>query len=268
MDFPFRERVRNFHDSNLLVSFSIRKFQLRLRKSQLDMVKKIPRTLMKSVLHFMITGPSVLPAMKPNHMPSVLSKFNLDPKSFSNIRTISKALLMEYSSAKVRSPSSAYWLILDSSDEPYRRTPLISLQFLIAAPRTSATRVYSREEMGSPWRAPRLISKKEVTKPECRQAEEILVYITLIHCLNSGPKFILCNTRSRKFQFTLSNAFSWSRPMIARGRFLELQYSIRSLTRFRYEKIDLLGTPQVWSSCKTEDKTFCDQAARTMVPIL
>ena len=79
-------------------------------------------------------------------------------------------------------------------------------------------------------------SKKEVTKPECRQAEEILVYITLIHCLNSGPKFILCNTRSRKFQFTLSNAFSWSRLIIARGRFLELQYSIRSLTRFRFEK--------------------------------
>ena len=123
MDFPFRERVRNFHDSNLLASFLIRKFQLRLRKSQLDMVKKIPRTLMKSVLHFMLTGPSVLPAIEPNHMPSVLSKFNLDPEPFSNIRTISKALAMEYSSTKVRFKSSAYWLILDSSDEPGRRTP-------------------------------------------------------------------------------------------------------------------------------------------------
>ena len=169
-------------------------------------------------------------------MPSVLSKFNLDPEPFSNIRTISKASVMEYLSTKVRFPSSAYWLILGSSDEPDRRTPLISLQFLIAAPSTSATRVYNREERGSPWRAPRLISKKEVTKPECRQAEEILVYITPIYCLNSGSKFILCNTRSRKFQFTLSNAFSWSGLIIARGRFLELQYSIRSLTRFRFEK--------------------------------
>ena len=122
--------------------------------------------------------------------------------------------------------------------------------------------------MGSSWRAPRLISKKEVTKPECRQTEEILVYITLIHCLNSGLKFILCNTRSKKFQFTLSNAFSWSRLIIARGRFLELHYSIRYLTRFRFEKIDLPGTPQVWSSCKAEDKTFCNQAARALVPIL
>ena len=163
-------------------------------------------------------------------MHSVLSKFNLDPEPFSNIRTISKALVMEYSSTKVRFPSSAYWLILDSSDEPGRRTPLISLQFLIAAPSTSATRVYNRE---GPLR---LNSKKEVTKPEYRQAEEILVKITLIYCLNSGPKFILCNTRSRKFQFTLSNAFSWSTLIIARGRFLELQYSIRSLTRFRFEK--------------------------------
>ena len=49
-DFSFRERVRNFHDSNLLARFSIRKFQLRLRKSQLDMVNKIPRTLMKSLI--------------------------------------------------------------------------------------------------------------------------------------------------------------------------------------------------------------------------
>ena len=146
--------------------------------------------------------------------------------------------------------------------------PLISLQFLIAAPSTSATRVYNRKEKGSPWWAPRLISKKEVTKPECRQAEEMSVYKTLIHCLNSGPKFILCNTRSRKLQFTLSNAFSWSRLIIARGTFLELQYSIRSLTRFRFEKIDLPGTPQVWSSCKTEDKTFCNQAARALVLIL
>ena len=146
MDFPFRERVRNFHDSNLLASFSISKFQLRLRKSQLDMVKKIPRTLMKSVLHFMVTGPSVLPAMDPNHMPSVLSNF--DPKPFSNIRTISKPLVMEYSSTKVRFPSSAYWLILDSSDEPGRRTPLIFLQFPIAAPSTTATKVYNREERG------------------------------------------------------------------------------------------------------------------------
>ena len=123
MDFSFRERVRNFHDSNLLASFSIRKFQLRIKKSQLDMVKKIPRTLMKSVLHFMFTGLSVLPAMEPNHMLSVLSKFNLDPEPFSNIRTISKALVMEYSSTKVKLPSSAYCLILDSSDEPGRRTP-------------------------------------------------------------------------------------------------------------------------------------------------
>ena len=100
------------------------------------MVKKIPRTLMKSLLHFMLTGPSVLPAMGPNNMPSVhvLSKFKLDSKPFSNIWTISKALVMEYSSTKVRFPSSAYWLILDSSEEPGRRTPLISLQFLIAAP--------------------------------------------------------------------------------------------------------------------------------------
>ena len=232
------------------------------------MVKKIPRTLVKSVLNFMLTGPSVLPAMEPNHMPSVLSKFNLDAEPFSNIRTISKALVMEYSSTKVRSPSSAYWLILDSSDEPGRGTSLISLQFLKAAPSTFTTRVYNRDERGSPWWAPRLVSKKEVTKPECRQAEEILVYITLIHCLNTGPKFILCNTRSRKFQFTLSNAFSWFRLIIARGRFLELQYSIRSLMRFRLEKIDLPGTPQVWSLCKTEDKTFCNQAARALVPIL
>ena len=199
------------------------------------MVKKIPRTLMKSILHFMLTGPSVLPAIELNHMPSVLSKFNLDPEPFSNIQTISKALVMEYSSTKVKLPLSAYWLILDSSDEPGRRTPLMSLQFLIAAPSTSATRVNNREERESPWRAPRLILKKEVTKPECRQAEEILVYITLIHCLSSGPKFIVCNTVSRKFQFTLSNAFSWSRLIIAIGRFLELQYSIRS-TRFRFEK--------------------------------
>ena len=134
MDFQFRERVRNFHDSNLLASFSIRKFQLRLRKSQLDMVKKMPSTFMKSVLHFMLTGPSVLPAIEPNHMSSVLSKFNLDPEPFSNIRTISKVLVMEYLSTKVRFPSSAYWLVLNSSDEPGRRTPLISLQFLIAAP--------------------------------------------------------------------------------------------------------------------------------------
>ena len=91
VDFPFRDRVRNFHDSNLLASFLIRKFQLILRKSQLNMVKKIPRTLKKLVLHFMLTGPSVLPAIEPNHMPSVLSKFNLDPEPFSNIRTISKA---------------------------------------------------------------------------------------------------------------------------------------------------------------------------------
>ena len=91
MDFPFRERIQNFHDSNLLGSFSIRKFPSRLRKSQLDMVKKIPRTLMKSVLHFMLTGPPVLPAIEPNHMPSVLSKFNLDSETFSNARTISKA---------------------------------------------------------------------------------------------------------------------------------------------------------------------------------
>ena len=133
---------------------------------------------------------------------------------------------MEYSSTKVRFPSSTYWLILGSSDEPGRRTPLISLQFPIAAPSTSATRVYNREERGSPWQAPRLISKKKAMKPECKQAEEVLAYITLIHCLNSGPKLILCNTRSRKFQFTLSNAFSWSRLIIARGRFLELQYSI------------------------------------------
>ena len=190
---------------------------------------------MKSVLHLMLTGPSVLPAIERNHMPSVLSKFNLDPQPFSNVRTISKALVMEYSSTKIRFPSSGYWLILDSSDEPGRRTSLISLQFLTAAPSTSATRVYNRDERGSPWRAPRLISKKEVTKPECRQAEEILVYITLIHCLNSDPKFILCDTQSRKFQFTLSNAFSWSRLIIARGRFLELQHSIRSLTRFRFK---------------------------------
>ena len=225
MDFPFREKVRNFHDSNLLTRFSIRKFQLRLRKSQLAMVKKIPRTLMKSVLHFMLTGPSVLPAIEPNHMPSVLSKFNLDPEPFSNIWTISKALVMEYSSTKVRFPSSTYWLILDYSDEPGRQTPMISLQFLTAAPSTSAARVYNREERGSPWWAPQLISKKEVTKPECRQAEEILLCLTLIHCLNSGPKFILCNTPWRKFQFTLSNAFSWSRLIIAGGRSLELQYS-------------------------------------------
>ena len=97
----------------------------------------------------------------------------------------------------------------------------------IAAPSTSATSVYNREERGSPWNAPQLISKIKVTKHECRQAEEILVYITLINCINSGLKFIFCNTRSRKFQFTLSNAFSWSRPIIARSRFLELQYSIR-----------------------------------------
>ena len=195
MDFPFRERVRNFHDSNLLASFSIRKFQLRLRKSQLDMVKKIPRTLMESVLHFMLTGPSVLPVIELNHMPSVLSKFNLDREPFSNIWTISKALVMEYSSTKVKLPSSTYWLILDSSGEPGRRALLMSLHFLIAAPSTFATRVYNREERGSPWQAPRLISKKEVTKPECRQAEEILVYITLSHCLNSAPKFILCNEK-------------------------------------------------------------------------
>ena len=89
---------------------------------------------MKSVLHFMLTGPSALPSIEPNHMPSVLSKFNLDPEPFSNIRTISKVLVMEYSSTKVKLPSSAYWLISDSSDEPGRRTPLMSLQFLIAAP--------------------------------------------------------------------------------------------------------------------------------------
>ena len=67
MDFPFRERVWNFHDSNLLASFSIREFQFKLRKSVLDMVKRIPRTLIKSVLHFILTGPSVLPAIEPNH---------------------------------------------------------------------------------------------------------------------------------------------------------------------------------------------------------
>ena len=167
MDFPFGERVRNFHGSNLLASFSIRKFQLRLRKSKLNMVKKIPRTLMKSVLHFMLIAPSVLRAIEPNHMSSVLSKFNLDPEPFSKIRPVSKALVMEYSSTKFRFKSSTYWLTLHSSDKPGRRTPLppppppISLQFLIAAPSTSATRVYNREERGSPWRAPRLISKKE-----------------------------------------------------------------------------------------------------------
>ena len=32
MDFPFRERVRNFHDSNLLASFPIRKFQIESQK--------------------------------------------------------------------------------------------------------------------------------------------------------------------------------------------------------------------------------------------
>ena len=173
IDLPFRDKLRNFHDSNLLASFSIRKFQLRHSKSLLDTVKKIPSILMQSVLHFMFTGPSSLPAIEPNHMPSVLPKFNLDPEPLSYIRMISKALAIEKSSTKVRSPSSAYWPILDSSDEPGRRTPLISLQFLIAAPSTSATRVYYREDRGSPWLAPRLISKKEVTKPECRQAEEI-----------------------------------------------------------------------------------------------
>ena len=117
MDSSFIERVRNFHDSNRLASFSIRKFQLRLRKSKLDMVRKIPRTLMKSVLHFMLTGPSVLPAIEPNHMPSVLSKFNLDPEPFSIIRTISKALEMVYSSAKVKLSSSAYWLSLNQAGE-------------------------------------------------------------------------------------------------------------------------------------------------------
>ena len=86
---------------------------------------------------------------------------------------ISKALEIEKTSTKVRSPSSAYWPFLDSWDEPGRRTPLISLQFLMAAPSTSATRVYNREDRGLPWPAPRLISKKEVTKPECKQAEEI-----------------------------------------------------------------------------------------------
>ena len=95
MDFPFRERVWNFHDSNLLASFSIRKFQLRLRKSQLDMVKEIPKTLMKSVLRFVLTEPSVLPTIEPNYMPSVLSKFNLDPEPFSNIRTTSLALVSD-----------------------------------------------------------------------------------------------------------------------------------------------------------------------------
>ena len=198
-----------------LPDFSVRKFQLRLRKSQLDMVKKIPRTLMKSVLHFMLTGPSVLPVMKTNHMLSVLFKFNLDLEPFSVIETILKAFVMEYSSTKDRFPSSTYWLILDFLDEPDKQSPLLSLQFLIAAPCTSTTAVYNKEERGLPWQVPRLISKKKVKKPECRQAEEILVYITLIHCLNLGPKIILCNTRSRKFQFTLSNAFSWSRQIIA-----------------------------------------------------
>ena len=203
-DFPFKEMVRNFHDSNLLASFSIRKFQLRLRKSQLDMVKKIPRTLIKSVLQFMLTGPSVMPAIEPNHMPSVLSKFNLDPEPFSNIWTISKVLMMEYSSTKVRFPSCTCWLILDSSDEPGRQPPSpISLQFLMAAPSTSATRIYNREERGH-LGGPHDLSQRK----RSQKLNEILVYITLIHCLNSGPKFILCNTRSRNFQFTLSSTLS------------------------------------------------------------
>ena len=62
--------------------------------------------------------------------------------------------------------------------------------------------------------------------------------------------------------------FSLSRLIIAKGRFLALQYSIRSLIRYRFEKIDLPGTPQVWSSCRTEDKTLCNQAARALVLIL
>ena len=42
MDLPFRDKLRNFHDSNLLASLSIQKFQLRHSKSLLDVVKKTP----------------------------------------------------------------------------------------------------------------------------------------------------------------------------------------------------------------------------------
>ena len=133
MDFPFRKRVRNFHDSDLLASFSIRKFQLRLRKSQLDIIKWRTDFIRVLGIFFMLTGLSVLPAIEPNHMPSVLSKFNLDPEPFSNIRTISKGLSDGIHQPRLDFHRPQTGLILDSSDEPGRRT-LISLQFLIAAP--------------------------------------------------------------------------------------------------------------------------------------
>ena len=84
--------------------------------------------------------------------------------------------------------------------------------------------------------------------------------------LEFGSEIHSYNTRLRKLQFSLSSAFSWSILIIARGSFLKLQYSIRSLTRFRFEKIDLPGTPQVWSSCQKEDKTLCNRAGRALVP--
>ena len=86
---------------------------------------------------------------------------------------ISKALEIEKSSTKVRSPSSTYWPIFDSSDEPGRRTPPDIFAVSNSCPWYLSHQGIQQGGQGVTLVGPTAYLKKEVTKPECRQAEEI-----------------------------------------------------------------------------------------------
>ena len=109
---------------------------------------------------------------------------------------------------------------------------------------------------------------KAVSQPFTFTELATSVYSKRIHLWKSGPKLNFSRVLKRKSCDTLSNAFSWSTEIRAKGVSVSFAYVIASCISHRLSFIVRPGMHAVWSVCTSRGSVCLSRFASALVRIL